>query len=97
MKGVDDPQSFLFSFKDNKPIKYEMKEDKKNESSFYLYDEDDERLFIFGNCEIWVGKRGEKAGCKQDEQSFYDYKGNEKALCGITGFEEENMFRCLPD
>ena len=28
--GVDDPQSFVFSFKDNKPMKYEMKEESKS-------------------------------------------------------------------
>ena len=35
--GVIDPKSFVFSFKDNKPMKYEMKEKKKNKTSLYLF------------------------------------------------------------
>ena len=87
--GVEDSQSFLFSFKDNKSMKYEMKEHKKNESTFLLYDEDDDRLFIFGECDIWVGKKGRKAYCKQNEESLYDYQGNENAL---TGTENGDKF-----
>ena len=40
--------------------------------------------------DIWVGKKGYKAFCKQDDDSYYDYHGNEKALTGITG--NQNKF-----
>ena len=95
-KATNDPQSFLFSFKDNQPMKYELKEEKKNESTFYLHHEDDFRLFVFGTLyhyEIWMGKKGEKAFCCQHSESLYDFKGNENALTGISGIEYgENMF-----
>ena len=73
-------------------MKYEMKEDKKNESAFYLYKQDDNRLFVFGNCDIWIGKKGFKAECEQDEESYYDYQGNEKALTGRSGLKSEDKF-----
>ena len=65
-------------------MKYDMKQNKKNESTFLLYPEDDQRLFVFGKSDIWVGKKEFKACCKQNEESYYDYQGNEKALTGIT-------------
>ena len=89
--GIEDPQSFLFSFKDNKSLKYDMREDKKNKSSFFLYKEDDTRLFVFGKSDIWVGKKEFKACCKQNEESYYDYQGNEKALTGITGLKNTDL------
>ena len=40
--------------------------------------------------EIWIGKKNIKSYCLQSENSNYDYKGNEKALIGISG--KENKF-----
>ena len=88
--GVIDPKSFVFSFKDNKPMKYEKKEEKKNESSFFLYQEDDPRLFSFGNYDALIGKEEYKAYCYQDaDYCHYDYRGNEKALTGIIKRENK--------
>ena len=90
--GVIDPYSFVFSFKDNTPMKYDVRDDKKNESTFLLYREDDIRLFVVGECDIWIGKKGMKSYSKQDEESCYDYQGNEKALTGIIGNVDKDMF-----
>ena len=55
---------------------------------FYLYKQDDSRLFIFGK-DIWIGKKGFGARCYQDDDCLYDYTGNEKALTGIIGSSNE--------
>ena len=56
-----------------------------NESVFYLYKEDDTRLFVFGTSNIWVRKEGQTACCRQDNQSQFDYRGNENASTGRSG------------
>ena len=92
-EGLNDTESFVFTFKDNKPMKFELKEDKKNEPIFHLCDCIIDSLFAFGNefeYEIWIGKKNIKSYCQQNEKSIYDYKGNENALIGITG--RENQF-----
>ena len=63
-------------------MKYELQEEKENESTFFLYKEDDNRLFVFGNDDIWVGKKGNKAICNQDNICCYDYEGTYGALIG---------------
>ena len=83
--GIVDPQSFVFSFKNNKPMKYEMEEDKKNESVFLLYDNDNPTLFSFGHHDILIKKKGIKSWCQQDGYSYYDYQENWKALTGKEG------------
>ena len=76
--------------KDNMKLE-ENSEDKKNKSSFYLFQEDSNRLFVFGK-DIWVGKKGYNASCNQNDNCCYDYRGNEKALTGITGFRKKDEF-----
>ena len=83
-------QNHLYSHSKTTPMKYEKKEEMKNESSFFLYDEDDHRLFSFHD--IWMGKKGYKACCNQDDDCNYDYQRNEKALTGITGLNNEDLF-----
>ena len=90
---LNDPKSFLFTFKDNIPMKFELKEDKKNEPIFYLCDCIMDPLFAFGEeyeYEILILKKNIKSWCEQSENSLYDYKGKEKALIGISG--KDNKF-----
>ena len=88
VEGLNDPESFVFTFKDNQPMKFELKEDKKNEPIFHLCDSIVDPLFAFG-YDIWIGKKNIKSYCQQSENSNYDYKGNEKVLIGITGIENK--------
>ena len=81
-----------FIFKYNKPMKFKLKEDKKNEPIFHLCDSIIDPLFAFGNMseyEIWIGKKNIKSYCIQNENSNYDYRGNENALIGITGISNK--------
>ena len=89
--NVFDAQSFLFSFKDNKPMKYELKEDKKSASVFDLFEEWHERLFVFGDDEILIGKKGKNMYSQQNNDSLFFYKGNENALTGKTGWKDKDM------
>ena len=54
-------------------------------------------LFAFGSTsgyEIWVGKKGKKAYCYQDDdESYYDYQCIEDALIG--GSEEFEVKRII--
>ena len=71
-------------------MKFELKEDKKNEPIFHLCDCIRDPLFAFGNMseyEIWIGKENIQSYCRQSQNSIYDYKGKEKALTGISGIE----------
>ena len=58
--GIVDGESFVFTFKDGVGKKYHLKEDQKIQSVFFLYPSDDDKLFLFGNGEISVGKKGNK-------------------------------------
>ena len=49
MESLNDPESFVFTFKDNRPMKFTLKENKKNEPIFYLSDCIMDPLFGFGN------------------------------------------------
>ena len=73
-------------------MKYDLKEEKKNQSAFYLYEEDNSRMFVFGKCDIWIGKKGQNAFCNQSEEYHFDYQGNEKALTGKTGLQNDDVF-----
>ena len=55
--SMNDDKVFLFTFVNNVAMKYYIKEDKKNEPVFYLYENWNEILFSFGNAEIIVSKR----------------------------------------
>ena len=89
VEAVHDQQSFVFSFKNNNPMKYEMKEDMKEKSAFFLYEKDDNRLFVFGNCDIWIPKKGRKAVCSSLYETFYDHKNIEDALVGQSGWDHQ--------
>ena len=90
LEGIVDENAFLFSFKDNKPMKYEIKQKMKHQPVFFLQNEGDETLFSLGQNDIIVGKKNESTICYQDEESQFDYHNNWKALVGKTGDEKRN-------
>ena len=88
IEGIIDPQSFVFTFNKGLPMRYLVKQSKKKESSFFLYDKYDTKLCVFGDCDIWIPKSGKSMACVQTDSSFYEYQGKENALVGISGKEE---------
>ena len=96
--GTVDPNSFVFTFKDNDPMKFELKKDVKKESTFFICtNENIPELFAFGPCgyhDIWVGKKGVNPFCCQNPQkSYYNFRSNKNALVGISGLKYlENQF-----
>ena len=90
--GIADYDSFTFTFKDNKPMKFVPKDQYKqpNEAThFFLHEDIDWRMFFFGNLDVYVPKKGRKAACENSKGSMYDYQGIEDALCGQSGLNEE--------
>ena len=90
--GVIDYNSFIFTFKDDNPMKFVPKEQYKEpnpEPHFLLYKEVDWRMFVFGNCDIYVAKKGRKSVCENNKASLYDFQGIENALSGYTGWDED--------
>ena len=92
-----DPKSFIFTFKDDDPMKFCLKKEFKNKPSFYLCDNSISCLFAFGRegCyEIWIGKKEVSPFCCQNEKvSYYNFKGRKNALTGISGEKTlENQF-----
>ena len=92
-EGIVDQKSFLFTFKDNKPVKVDLKRNMKDKTAFYLYKENDDRLFVFGSeCDIWIGKKGFQAACNQSERSMFDFPKRKKVLTGIIGSSQQDKF-----
>ena len=77
---ISDNNCFLFSFKNNRINKFELKEEYKDKNIFALFYKNDCRLFTFGNNEICIGKSNWNSRCLQNNNSFFDYKGIEDAL-----------------
>ena len=94
-KAIVDPQSFLFTFKDSKPMKYMMKEEKKIEPMFVLCKEWEKCLFAVGNGErydMWIGKKGKKSYCYDGKKCTYNYLDEKKVLTGYSGYGEKDKF-----
>ena len=90
--GIIDYKSFTFTFKDNNPVKFITKEEYKEltpRPHFILYHDIDWRLFVFGNCDIYVAKKGRKALCESNNASLFDYTNFENALVGQSGWDNE--------
>ena len=94
---IVDPQSFVFTFMNDNPMKFEMKETHKNNSTFFICTNKDYPLFAFGNyrcCyEIWVGKKNIDGFCKQKNLSNYDYRNVEKAIVGCERDDDDGEFK----
>ena len=83
-KWISDEKSFLFTFKDNKSMKYDIKKDKQDKA-FCLYDKSHLNLFSIGNNDIVIEKIMDNTRIYQNERSSFDYEGKENALIGKTG------------
>ena len=57
----------------------------KNDISFILDREWDNRLFCFGKRDIWIGKKGITGVCIENDP-YYNYRGNVNALTGKSGW-----------
>ena len=90
--GIRDLKSFTFTFRDNKPLKFNLKSsynESKPNAQFFLSTDVDWRLFMFGNCDIWIPKNGLKGSCTSMNESSYDHQGIENALVGQSGWDVE--------
>ena len=81
---IYDEKAFVFTFKDNKPMKFDIKKDKKYDA-FYLCDKSHFGLFQIG-YDIDIYKQNKKSHILQEERSSFDYQGIENALIGKTGY-----------
>ena len=91
-KGICDNDSFTFTFKDqDNPMNFYVKSEYKtnNEPHFLIYDDNDWRLFVFGNCDIYILKKGRPAACCKLSESIYNYHNEENALVGKSGWDNE--------
>ena len=87
--GVNDRNSFLFTFKNDSPKKFHVKNEKGylDDVHFILYQDIDWRLCIFGNCDIWIAKKGRKSVCCPTRESQYQLT-EEAELIGKSGWDE---------
>ena len=82
---ISDENAFVFTFKDNKPMKFNIKKDRKDRA-FKLFEKSDDRLFLIGNGDIRIYKQNVLSSINQDIYSSFDYQGIENALIGKTGY-----------
>ena len=82
---IGDEKVFIFTFKDNKPMKYDIKKEKKS-IAFCLWNTLNDYLFNIGNHDIDISKDNNLSSIFQNQTSSFDYKENEKALIGKTGW-----------
>ena len=96
VQGIVDTKSFLFTtFNTNELSVYHLKESEKDKSIFFLYHNDDQRLFAFGNSEIRIGKNEFFSVCNQSDDSLYNYNDKQKVLCGQIGLNERFFIQRL--
>ena len=91
-EGIVDSQSFLFTFKNDKPLKFDMKEEKKEQSTVFVEHHWSKGLFSMGNIselQLRIEKKGFQAQCHQSIDSHYDFRGIQSALTGKTGYSDK--------
>ena len=84
---ICDPQQFVFTFKDNNPMKFDIRKDAEYSVTFHICTHDILPLFAFGdlgNYEIYVVKKDNGRMCVNQPKynSIHDYGNIEKALLG---------------
>ena len=70
--SIVDGNSFLFSFANNNPMKYEVKSMKKDKEIFHLYDHLNKKLWSIGNNAIVVNK-DKTIQFNKNINSFFDF------------------------
>ena len=59
---------------------------------FFLYKDDDIRLFAIGNGAFRIKKKGFGSYCGTSNESFFDYNGVDDVLIGKCGWEDDDKF-----
>ena len=90
--SITDENAFVFSFKENIPMKYHLLPEKQTSTAFTMYEDWENGLFSFGNEDIWIGKKDIKSRCNQYKDASFKYDKNIEALTGFTGTNEEDLF-----
>ena len=87
--GIIDANSFLFTFKNNNPMKFNLKKLHKSKSVFNLNtDENREELFTFGKDEICIKQKEFLSYCNNSENSYYNLK---EKIDSLTDFENKKF------
>ena len=91
-KTISDSNAFLFTFEDNKPMKFDILKDKKN-CAFGLWNKSSDGLFDIGNQDILIYKQNwVESSIYQEDRSSFDYQGIENALIGKTVYDISMSF-----
>ena len=80
MKGIIDSKSFLFSFTQLIPKKFDLVNSNTQKSIFFLFHQNDKELFTFGQNELYVYKKGMKSYCCQNKESLFNYQNCENVF-----------------
>ena len=83
---IFDEKMFLFTLRDDMPMKIKRKQKGRRDNAFYLYQNNFDRLFSMGNGEIIIYKGMFNSCCYQNDTVF-NYKGMRNALIGRTGYK----------
>ena len=59
------------------------------EPHFILYAEIDWRILVFGNCDIWVGKKGVGLSTLLKRETYYDYNGKKNVFMNEKGNDQD--------
>ena len=91
---ISDENAFIFTFKDDKLMKFDIKKDKTNDV-FWLWDNSYDILFKIGFIDIIIGKQNKESSICQNDYCQFDYKENKNALIGKTGTDSCKQKRIL--
>ena len=90
--GIVCKNSILFSFKQGNDRIYQLHKVKQLNPTIFLFTQHDKQLIMFGNEDLCIMKKCYKSYCMQNEESYYNYEGNDKALSNHSGNESSERF-----
>ena len=82
--SISNPESFLFTFKYNKPMKYPIRESLKEKSIFTLYEDWNNELFSFGNDLIIMKTNSQKQSIIHQRNILFEDNDEKNALIGSS-------------
>ena len=91
---ITDSKSFHFNLQSNKNrLKHPMKFEKKDleEGGIILWEKSDDYLICLGDIYLRKVDMKHYSYCNQNE-NYFDYHGISNALCGKSGYSEEDCF-----
>ena len=93
-RKIGDPDCFLFTNRNNKINKYQIKSTNKFDA-FQLFSKQDPKLFTFGN-DLTIYKEDMKSQSFVNERgSFFDYGKDKNALIGTVGTFDIKRIRII--